>query len=245
MENKYDEKVVKVLCYFDLFSYPLTFQELVRYYPDSINTEIDSFREALRHNTLISMVDGYYCLLGRENIATLRQEREEISLLKMSRALIFSKILSRIPTILLIGISGSLSMNNAQSTDDIDFFIITRKNSLWITRLFVVALLLVFGQKRSRFSKEAKDKVCTNMFLSEDVLQIPRRDQNLYIAHEIAQLKTVYSRNDMYENFFASNRWMYSYFPNIQLLKKKVNSKRKKIVDYLLLPIETIMFLYP
>lgn len=210
MENQ----IIKTLSYFDIFDYPLTFAEIKKYLECEIEYSDDELYDIIDSISVIQEANGYYYLLGRRQITEKRAERAHDSIKKIAKAQVLSKFLSVIPSIEYIGISGSLSMSNASEEDDIDLFFVTKKNTLWISRLAVSLLLQFIGQKRKRNSKQVKDKICPNMFMSISALGFSPKKRNLYIAHEIVQLKTLYDRNDTYSCLLAKNRWVSNFFPN-------------------------------
>ena len=61
------------------------------------------------------------------------------------------------------------------------------------------------------------------MFLDEAYLKIS--SQNLYTAHEIAQMKPLWDRDKTYSRLIEANRWIKKYLPNWQ--PRNVNSKLK------------------
>lgn len=240
MENKLQESIIKTLTYFDIFDYPITFVELKKYCDVKIAVNDEELLDILDSIYMVQESSGFYHLIGREKIVEKRLVRSELSIQKMVKARVISKILSRIPFVKLIGISGSLSMNNSIPEDDIDLFFVTQKNTLWITRLLVSLSLLAIGQKRKRKNKEAKDKICPNMFLSEDALAFSKKRQNLYLAHEILQLKVLFDKDNTYAKLINKNKWIEKILPNgyqFMFVKKQ----RSSLVSFLLSPLLLLM----
>lgn len=122
----------------------------------------------------------------------------------------FASILSLIPSVHMVAISGALAMENADKNDDIDLVIISSKNTLWKTRLMANLILQTFRRKAGE--PHTKDKACLNLFLDESSLKIPT--QNLYIAHEIAQMRPIWQRENAYTSFIKANNWVKNYLPN-------------------------------
>lgn len=214
MKTNLSDSIIKTLVYADIFDYPLHLSELHRFLISGkkySEKEIVGELKLLGH--LIDFAQSLYYLRGKKSILRARRARKRYSLRKMKKAKTVARILSYIPTILLIGISGSLAMNNCKKNDDIDFFFITKKNTLWISRGIVVMLLFIFGLKRGRTETFGTDKICPNMFMSEDHLSLPRH--NLFIAHELIQLKVLIDKKNAYERLLSSNLWIYRYLANI------------------------------
>ena len=212
-----DLEIIKTLSYFDIFDYPLTFAEIKKYLECEIEYTDDELYDILHSVAVVQEANGYYYLLGRREITEKRAERGTVSITKLAKARLVAKVLSLIPTIEYIGISGSLSMNNASSNDDIDLFFITKRNTLWLTRFVVNCLLVLIKQKRKKKTNSAKDKICPNMFMESSSLIFNRNKRNLYVAHEIVQLKTLYDRNQIYPYFLGKNKWLRDFLPNIQV----------------------------
>jgi len=217
--------ILKTLIYSDIFDYPLKKQEIYRYLiaDEKISEEFLDKILSLDNYRIISK-DNYYCLLGRENIIKKRIQREKESRIKLQIAQTIIKRISFLPTILFVGISGALAMENAEKKDDIDLFIITQKNTLWLTRLILIVLLKIMGKYRKRGDKNVANKICLNMFLDQGSLKLPIERQNLYSAHEIVQLLPIFERQNIYQFFLNSNRWVYKFLPNA------VNKKATNII---------------
>lgn len=246
--NKTFLKILKTLCYADIFDYPLTLPELYRYLITTHLVSTSDIKSFITTNSaFIDSHTNYFFLKNRKAIVAKRERRASISRKKIKRAIMIAGYLSFIPTIKLIGISGSLSMMNAKNSDDIDLFFITRKNTLWITRFIVYVLLLLLKVKRTRFDKSAKDKICANMFLTEDSLRLTH--ESIFIAHEVVQLRVVLNRDCTYEKFMEENKWVKKYLANTPLYsytndKVKVDAPEKMTTwkEYLIYPLESFFY---
>ncbi len=240
-----DECVIRTLSYFDIFDYPLTFSEIKKYLCCKREISDDELYDAIGLLAVVQEFDGFYYLLGRNKIVQMRAERYEISADKLAKAKVISKVLSFIPTIKYIGVSGSLSMNNASLSDDIDLFFITRKNTLWMTRFFVNITLLVMRQKRGRHNRYAKDKICPNMFMDESRLTFTSKQRTLYIAHEIVQLRSVEDKYGSYQSILQKNKWIQDYLPNIPMEHIRVRRLGffKRLLIKSLQPVEKFSYL--
>lgn len=231
MDPQIIHSIIKTLCYHEIFSYPLTFPELSKYI---ISPKKISERELLfalsSHATFFEQQKGFIVLRNSNQIIKKRLERIPESRRKLAKALWISQILSYVPTIQLIGISGSLSMYNAKKNDDIDLFFITSRDTLWITRLTVNILLLFLRQKRPVGAHLVRDKICPNMFLAEDAMRVDKKIRNLYMAHEVAQMKVLYSKNNMKERFLQENTWVLKFLPHAYS-RKKILQQRSKTPD--------------
>lgn len=204
----------------------------------------DEFLEVIESVSIIQESNGYYYFLGRNAISEKRMERLPISMEKLAKAKVVAKLLSYIPTIEYIGVSGSLSMNNASISDDIDLFFITKNNSLWITRFFVNTALLITRQKRSRGIHNFRDKICPNMFIEASKLIFTEKRRSLYTAHEIIQLKTLFDRGDFYSQLLSRNKWIEVFFPNLKIAfhKRKKSLGIGKLIEHIVNPFDKLAF---
>ncbi len=237
-----DYQIIKTLAYFDVFDYPLTFSELKKYLGVKIDCSDDDLLEIIDSISIVQESNGYYYLLGRQEVVDKRTENANTSIQKFGKAQIISKLLSAIPTVEYIGVSGSLSMNNATYSDDIDFFITTRPGTLWITRFLVTAFLFLSNQKRKRKKGEVRDKICPNMFLASDSLSFLGTRKSLFTAHEIVQLKTLYDKKNICDELLIKNKWLNYFLPNVEIPQTKKNNDELNIFDFLLKPIEKIAY---
>lgn len=247
--NNIQESLIRTLCYSDVFDYPLDFKKIETFYLGRQFCTKKELRQNLRQMVERAMIykrGSYYALLGREkNIKTfLSRNKESERKLRLARKA--ARLLEKIPTIKLVAISGSLALNNCKKNDDIDFFIITCRNTLWITRFLVNFLLFINGNRRSRDDIYSVDKICPNMFLTETSMQTRKSRQNIFTAHEIVQIKVLVNKNNTYKKFLNENLWVGKYLPNFPLLpkfniKQEVSSDLEKYIDNVFF---TLQFLY-
>ncbi len=229
MKGNKHEYIIKTLVYADVFDYPLTQVQIWQFIIHNRSISKNHLeKELLDLGTLVKKKNNLFYLNGRENIVSKRTERERYSKKKM---IIVNKIcsyISFIPSVYFIGVSGSLAMQNAKKTDDIDLFIITQENTLWITRFLVLIMLQFFGVRRHRNTTNTTDSICVNMLLDESVLELPEKQQNLYTAHEVAQVMPIFERNDIYNKFLEANLWVRDYLPNSIARVKSPESRVKE-----------------
>lgn len=231
---------ISSLYYHNLFDYPLNFQELVRW---KLSKNISNKKQS--QNVIYR--DGYFFLEGKDGIIYKRLLRERISKKKVKIAIKASKVLSLIPWVLMVAVTGSLAMNNASDESDIDLMIITKNKRLWTTRLLSYLILKIFKIKTRR-SKDLnqKDKLCLNIWLDESDLKW-KKNKNIYTAHEIAQIKPIFNKLNTYEKFLYENRWILKYWPNsvrITKVDKRTEEKKYKLqpLDFLVAFIEKIVY---
>ena len=221
MDNS-EQAIVKTLLYSDVFEYPLDRNQIWKYLISDKKIDKNNFDKKLdKINTVVHRNKNFFFIKDKNSSVLKRFKKEKESYKKIKKALTTIKVLSKIPTVKLIGISGNLSLLNAGRKDDIDLFIVSSKNTAWSTRLLLILLLKLLGKHRKREDREVSDKFCLNMIIDEEKLSQPGSLRNLYTAHEIAQLLPIFEREDTFGKFADSNQWMVKYLPNsISEMKK-------------------------
>jgi hypothetical protein len=222
-----EKEILKVLAYFDIFHYPVSAIEIRRFSCNkSSDSDFNLALERLLWNKKIHRHDGYYFLGDDPSIVKKRaiDNKRAENLLKTAYRI--SAFLFYFPYVRGIGISGSLSKNVANENADIDFFVITRTNRLWIAR---TAMHLF---KKLTFIVGRQHWFCMNYYIDEEALVIP--EKNIFTATEVVTLLPVYG-NGTLKRFFAANDWTQVYFPNYELNKdshrKAGSSMIKRITE--------------
>lgn len=199
--------VLNVLKYFHVFRHPLRTDEIHRFLNTEVpHTVIAEIIYALLRDGTISQSHNLYSLENSSQIFLKRIVGEELAKEKMKEARKSAAIISRFPFVKSVCISGSLSKGYADENSDIDFFIITSTNRLWICR----TLLHLF--KKLTFLVNKQHSFCMNYFIDESKLTL--EEQNVFTATELATLIPAYN-TCVYKNLMQHNEeWMLQLFPN-------------------------------
>ncbi len=233
MGNNYiRESIFKTLAYADIFGFPLTRAEIWRFLISSNTFSKDAFTKELLHTPFIFQQKGFFCLKDKESCITKRIHAQAQSKRKYIIATNTSRMLSQIPTILLIGITGGLAMDNAMENDDIDLCILVKRDTLWITRLMVLLVLQFLGIRRRRNQRSVPDTICVNLIIDESGMTVSEEKQNLYTAHEVVQMKPIFIRDNTYSKFLLANEWVKKFLPNSLEMKKVRYEDRKENKKY-------------
>lgn len=197
------------LIYHNIFEYPLTMAELVKW---SAGSETLSIEYPV---SSISSTNGFYHLTQNPGAVLKRLMRRRISARKLEIAKRAARFISLVPTVKMVAITGALAMENAADESDIDLMIVTKEGTLWTSRLLAYFVLRIMNYTvRKPGDKNQKDKLCLNMWLDESDLAWHPKKRNLYTAHEIAQVVPLISRDQTYEKFIQKNSWIREYWPN-------------------------------
>jgi hypothetical protein len=141
-------------------------------------------------------------LLFAEDIEEICHKKKNWSKALFRKNIRYLQILSKMPWIKYIGLTGANSFESCNEEDDIDLFIITSSNRLWLCYLTIVL-----------FSKIVRKReiLCVNYLIDEDNLEIP--DEKYFTAVQIVQMKPVYN-NGHHEKLISENPWIFKILPN-------------------------------
>ncbi len=128
------------------------------------------------------------------------------------------RLLGFIPFISSASLSGGTVHYGYENHNDIDLFIITKPNALYI----VYALIHVF----SLFFK-VREELCANYLIDERVMEI-KYPHDFYTAHQIISLRAIKNKK-LLDCFFNQNNWIKEYFPNFSWEKTDLDKQAKNI----------------
>jgi glycosyltransferase involved in cell wall biosynthesis len=200
-------KILQSISYFDVFNHPLAKEEISNLCNGN-EGEFGYELDELVKEQICYAFDNYYSL--SKNVAELvsTREKKEIEAQKYIKKLpYYAKIIRSFPFVRAIAISGSLSKNIMHDDGDIDYFIITAKGRLWISRTLLVLFKKVFLFNSRKY-------FCVNYFVDEDNLKIV--DENIFTAVEIAYMLPVYN-SPLINKLKDTNAWVQDYFPDFKL----------------------------
>jgi predicted nucleotidyltransferase len=200
-----EQNILKTLGYFDLFQYPLTKEEICLFHPEHVlHPAIDSALGILISNKSVSRLDEFYSLQSDALLAQRRRKGNALAAEQMKRAGRVAKLLSGFPYVKGVAVSGSLSKNFADEKTDIDFFIITEANRLWIARTFMHLY------KKLTFLTGRQHWYCMNYYVDEAAPEIT--EKNIFTAMEMVTLLPMQGKRSL-DHFVAGNNWVKEFFP--------------------------------
>lgn len=202
------KKVILTILYHEVFSYPLTLSEIKQRVniSDLSTTEL---REAVDHLVDLEMlhkVEDYYSVKKRPDWVKSRKVANQLSQKVEAKALRRAEFISKFPFIRGVFFSGTFAKGIMMADSDIDFFIITGPNRLWLARTLLILYKKILLLNSRKF-------FCVNYFVDEERLLI--EEQNLFTATEITTLRPAFG-TEIYRAFRRKNRWATRYYPNFQ-----------------------------
>jgi hypothetical protein len=203
--NNIGQDILKTLAYFDYFRYPLTCEDIRSFLAQQCSQPVvdETLAELLNEN-IIYKTGAFYSLQNDPLLAKRRQEGNQMAVKQLAIAKKVARILSHFPYVQAIAVSGSLSKYFADEKTDIDFFIITSANRLWIARTLMHLL------KKFSYLAGRQHWFCMNYYVDELGIDIP--EKNIFTAMEIVTLIPMRGINH-FKNFIAANTWVNNYFP--------------------------------
>jgi len=200
------DNILATLAYFDIFNYPLTSGEIYLFLKNRYDqNEYNDAIKCLVGNRSIYQFDRFYSLKNDHSLLARRfaGNKKAAELIKIAGRV--SNLLIKFPYVRGIAISGSLSKNFADENSDIDLFIITAPNRLWIARTLMHAF------KKLTYLVNKQDYFCMNYYVDE--LQLEIVEKTIYTAIEIVTLMPLQG-DTQFERFYSANAWTRNYLPN-------------------------------
>lgn len=212
--------IAKLLAYFDLFEYPLTSLEIWQFLP--IKCSYQTVQQALEQpNKNWHSHQGLYYLVNQEKHLFTKQQRYNISDHKFKRAKKIAWLFAWLPWIKLICLANNIGHHNLRAQGDIDLFIVTQKNRLWVTRLFTVGLTKLLLIRPT--AKKMQDTICLSFLIDDSDLNLEvfllnqaTDNPDRYFTYWLASLQPIYDTNNYYQQLIKQNKWLANYLPNWQ-----------------------------
>ncbi len=224
--------ILRTLAYYDIFSYPLTADEIYYNLGDN-HTSLDEVKSVLKNlsaHQFVYQKDEFFLLKNNDNYINRRKTGNDLAEKRLKTARRVSGFISGFPFIRGILLSGSISKGFMEEDSDIDYFIITHPNRVWFSKL----MLMVF-KKIVLFN--SKKIFCINYFVDSENLEI--HEKNIFTATETVTLLPTFGK-DFYEQFYEKNSWAKEFYPNFpkrgtkEIIEKKngwLKSSLEKILS--------------
>ncbi|MCS6845665.1 MAG: hypothetical protein NZ528_15305 [Caldilineales bacterium] len=198
-----ERAILETFVYADIFDYPLTAAEVARYVavPATAAQVEATLADLTAQGRLVSR-NGCYALAGRDALFAIRERRERVARRKWRAARRYVSWLAALPFVRMVGVTGTLAMDNVEEKDDIDVFIVTAPGRLWLTRLLAIGVV--------RLAALAGDELCPNYLVTERNLCFG--PHTVYGAREVAQMVPVYGP-EVYAAIRQKNGWVDGFLP--------------------------------
>jgi len=202
----FERAIMETVLYSDCFDYPLTLPELAHYLMGVEGCKEQIFEILRRPSQLagkLSLKDDYVTLRGREMLVERRRARALKSRRIWKVARRYVRILSALPFVRMVAVTGALAMDNCDERDDVDVLVATTPSRVWLGRAFAVLVV--------RAGRLSRNTLCPNYVISQEALCLEPR--SVYVAHEFAQMVSLYGKN-LHAQMREANPWVKNILPN-------------------------------
>lgn len=224
------QNILKTLLYFDIFNYPLESKEVYHFLQSNHVTEkiINEKLHQLADEGLTYKFGKFFSLHNNDSMIDRRIRGNQEALRFMELARRQAQLINRFPFVRAVMASGSLSKGYMDETCDLDFFVVTKANRLWIAR----TLLVLY---KRLFLKNSHKYFCVNYFIDENNLEI--EEKNLFTATELTTLVPL-SGDGYQHRLMNANTWVRDFLPNHRVVNniesKEEEPRLKKFYEGLL-----------
>lgn len=210
------QAVLSTLAYFHLFGIPLTRSEISEhlFFAEPDEEKISIY---LKESPLIKLSEGYYSLSQDEDFHAQYFEKVQRAREYWKKVRRWQWIFSICPFVKLVCVCNSLPLYAIDENSDIDLLVVTEKNRLFLSRLFLTALTSLFGVRRH--GKKVKARFCLSFYITEDRLNfkpLAIEPYDIYLAYWVKTLEPVAGDYSIYEKLLEENgEWLGDYFKTI------------------------------
>jgi predicted nucleotidyltransferase len=199
-------ETLKTILYFSIFRYPLKIEEVHSYTNYSAISETEKELQYLIDEKILRKVDDFY-VYGSDLDSVIKRLRGNMYAQRAMRiAHKKAKLIAKFPYVEAVGVSGSLSKGYYDKESDIDFFVITKPNKLWICRTVLMLYKKVFLLNSRKY-------FCVNYFVSSSQMEI--EEQNRFTATELKTLIPMQGKA-VFDQFYKENGWVNNYFSKFE-----------------------------
>jgi len=206
------EKVFQVSTY---LNFPLTLDEIATYFLPKAKIsgeELHSLIAGGHFADIPFQLHGGYLFASTIQSETTRLEREKMSAAKLRSAAEFAVILTRlVPFIRTVAVTGSVAYGSAGKWDDIDLFIVTKQNRLWLSAF--MALVLVRIRKLLGLRPPYLSPFCLSYVHDEQgfARESQKNRTNPLFARELLKARPVAGVNH-YRKILEANGWVANFY---------------------------------
>lgn len=241
-QEQVKKEVLKPIIFLDLFDYPPTAFEIWRYLDEKISLfHILNSLDELLEKKIIQNKDGFYFLYHRQEIVAIRQERYNYSCRKLKIARHFSLMFSWFFGVRAVTVANYIGHHNLRQGSDIDFFIITKPNTIWLSRLYCAGLAKLLNRRPTKNNK--KDKICLSFYISEDSLDLTPLvldGFDPYFYYWQRGLVNLKNKGKTWHNFLLANQLIVNNQISSSMIKRQDKEDKYKIVEIIIRAMENI-----
>lgn len=136
----------------------------------------------------------------------------------------YLKYIKWIPWLKMIGIGNSISMNTSNKESDIDLFIITSKNRMWLVRIVITFIFSLLWVRKTH--KYHAGRFCLSFFCTENGMNFWNFNiqNDIYLYFWIVYFKPILDFDTTYDEFIKTQSWA-----NFEEYKNIIHSNKNYI----------------
>ncbi|GEP49651.1 hypothetical protein FNO01nite_03230 [Flavobacterium noncentrifugens] len=184
--------------------------------------------ELLLEQKVIIQSDEFYLIKANLDQIEKRKKGNKMAVSALVKAQERARFISKFPFVEAVGVSGSLSKGYYDDNSDIDFFVITKPEKVWICRTFLMLYKKIFLMNSRKY-------FCINYFMSSCQLEL--EEKNRFTATEIKTL-IPFQGKQVFEEFYHKNEWVHNilgeFKPDFNQIQNISKPKPVKALEYLL-----------
>jgi len=221
-------ETLKTILYFSVFNYPLKIEEICHFSAENNREKVMKELELLLEQNVIIQSDEFYLIDANLDQIEKRKKGNKMAVSALVKAQERARFISKFPFVEAVGVSGSLSKGYYDDNSDIDFFVITKPEKVWICRTFLMLYKKLFLMNSRKY-------FCINYFMSSCQLEL--EEKNRFTATEIKTL-IPFQGKQVFEEFYHKNEWVHNilgeFKPDFNQIQHIRKPKPVKALEYLL-----------
>ena len=188
-------------------------------------------REIIQSDSIISksvsIENELVVMRGYEILFSERPFREIVSKRYLANARTFAnQLIRQSPYWKLIAVCGSVAYKSALLSDDIDIFLITKKNRMWLCFLKALLIARVFNIKAQLIGK--KINFCLSYVQDEECfLKEVQNHRTSLLARELLSIR-ILAGTKYYKSVLEKTSWISKVFPRLHSFRKREKLKKDK-----------------
>lgn len=149
----------------------------------------------------------------------------------------YIKFIKFLPWLEMVRICNSISMNAWKKESDIDLFIVTTPNTMWLNRILITLIFELLKVRKT--SEKHASMFCLNFFVTTNRLNFEsiKLKNDIYMYFFIIYLKPIINYNNTYEKFITQNKNHYDFSDYEYIINKNkkyiIEEKSKKYPNFI------------
>ena len=250
MPTDLELSILRTICWFSVFHYPLTTFEIWKWLlrparPYDLFEVTQALTNSFWLKEKLKQKDGFWTLISDSSLPMVKDRHERflnaiIKYRKLRRACYFFQLL---PNVKAVASANTLAWWHTTNESDIDLYIITDPNRIWSSRFFLVFPFAVIGNRPQLINDvKVNDPFCFSFFTTTEALQMESLkygDEDPYLAYWVKSLVPILDRSEVFPQLASVNRWVDAMLPNARQRLSHQSHKPRRLFS---IPIQWSLF---